>query len=94
MAMCKNHPGALAVGRCAGCAEEFCHNCLVDIQGQKYCGACKVLTLQGKVPTAAAAVQEAGTIPCPLAQEALTYSLVGLVCVGFILEPIAIYKAI
>lgn len=94
MATCKNHPSLLAVGRCSGCAEEFCPNCLVNIQGQQYCGACKVLALQGKVPMAAVAAQEAGTIPCPQAKEALMYAIVSFFCFGFILGPIAIFKAI
>jgi hypothetical protein len=95
MAFCKNHPQVPAAGRCAGCAEEFCSNCLVDIQGQKYCGACKVMVLQGKTPTAVINYQEAtGNLPNKLAKEALIYSLVGIVCCGIILEPFAIYKAI
>ena len=32
---CKNHPGVAAVQRCVGCAESFCSNCLVDVQGQQ-----------------------------------------------------------
>ncbi len=55
---CKNHPGVQAVGRCAGCSEAFCSNCLVEIQGQKYCGSCKVMAV--KAPP----VVEQGTIPC------------------------------
>ena len=31
---CKNHPGVMATNRCAGCAQLFCNNCLVNIQGQ------------------------------------------------------------
>jgi hypothetical protein len=65
----------------------------VDIQGQKYCGACKVMALQGRVPTAAAAFAEATSIPCPLAKEALILAIVSVFFVGFILGPMAIYKA-
>ena len=75
--------------RCAGCAEPFCGDCLVEIHGQKYCGACKTMALRGVPPL----VEEA-TIPCKEAGEALTYSIVGLFCVGIILEPIAISKAL
>ena len=50
MAMCKNHPGVVATTRCAGCAEEFCSNCVVDVQGQNYCGACKVMGAAGQDP--------------------------------------------
>ena len=85
---CKNHPNVAAVDRCAGCAEPFCANCLVDIQGQKYCGSCKVMAVRGQP------VIEAATIPCKEAGEALTYAIVGLFCFGIILEPIAISKAL
>ena len=86
---CKNHPEVLAVDRCAGCAESFCANCLVEIQGQKYCAACKTMALRGAPPVA-----EEATLPCKEAGEALTYAIVGLFCFGIILEPIAISKAL
>jgi hypothetical protein len=86
---CKNHPDVVAVDRCTGCAEPFCGNCLVEIQGQKYCGACKTMALRGGAP-----VLEEATIPCKEANEALTYSIVGIFCLGIILEPIAISKAL
>ncbi len=85
---CKNHPTAAAADRCAGCAEPFCADCLVEIQGQKYCAACKVMALKGPPVMA-----EEATIPCKEAGEALTYAIVGLFCFGFILGPIAISKA-
>jgi hypothetical protein len=85
---CKNHPEAAAVDRCAGCAEAFCGNCLISIGGKKYCGACKVLAIQGQP-----ALVEEGTIPCKEADEALKYAIVGLLCCGIILGPIAISKA-
>ncbi|KKM72122.1 hypothetical protein LCGC14_1423640, partial [marine sediment metagenome] len=85
---CKNHPDVEAIDRCAACAEAFCPNCLVDIQGQKYCGSCKVLAVQGQ-PTAVEATME-----CKEAGSALTYAIVGLFCLGIILEPIAISKAL
>ncbi len=85
---CKNHPSVPATDRCAGCAEPFCGDCLVEIQGQKYCGACKVMALKGQP-----AVVEEATIPCKEANEALTYAIVGLFCCGIILEPIALSKA-
>lgn len=86
---CKNHPDVAAVNRCAACAEAFCPNCLVEIQGQPYCASCKVLGVQGQP---AAFVQP--SIPCKEANEALTYSLIGIICLGIILEPIAIIKAL
>jgi hypothetical protein len=86
---CKNHPQITAVDRCAGCAEPFCSDCLVDIQGQKYCGSCKTMALRGGSP-----IVEEATIPCKEANEALTYAIVGIFCFGIILEPIAISKAL
>lgn len=86
---CKNHPSVSAVDRCAGCAEAFCADCLVEIQGQKYCAVCKTMTVKAPPPI----VVEEGTIPCKEAGEALTYALVGIICFGFILEPIALVKA-
>jgi hypothetical protein len=86
---CKNHPEAVAVDRCAGCAEPFCSDCLVDIQGQKYCGSCKTMALRGGGPF----IEEA-TIPCKEANEALTFAIVSLFCFGFVFGPIGISKAL
>lgn len=85
---CKNHTTVPAVGRCAGCAEPFCADCLVDIHGQKYCGSCKVMALRGQP-----VVVEEATLPCKEANEALTYAIIGIFCFGIILEPIALSKA-
>ena len=85
---CKNHPEVAATDRCAGCAESFCENCLVDMRGQNYCGSCKVLAVQG------APVVEEATMPCKEAGEALKYAIIGIFCFGIILEPIAIIKAV
>ncbi len=86
---CKNHPTIAAVDRCSGCAEPFCPDCLVEIHGQKYCGSCKVMALQGQP----AVLVEEATIPCKEASEALTYAIVGIFICGIILEPIALSKA-
>ena len=86
---CKNHPTIAAVDRCSGCAEPFCPDCLVEIHGQKYCGSCKVMALQGQP----AVLVEEATIPCKEATEALTYAIVGIFICGIILEPIALSKA-
>ena len=85
---CKNHPDVQATDRCKGCAETFCANCLVDIGGQKYCGSCKVLAVTGRP------VVEQATIPCELANEALKYALIGILCFGIILGPMAISRAL
>lgn len=85
---CKNHPETDATGRCSGCQEPFCSNCLVEIQGKKYCGSCKVLAIQGQP------VVEEATLPCKEADEAFKYAIIGIFCFGIILEPIAISKAL
>ncbi len=87
-AECKNHPGVLALDHCAGCAEAFCPNCLVEMQGRKYCASCKTLAVKGQP------IVEAATVPCKEAGEALTYAIVGLFCFGIFLEPFAISKAL
>lgn len=87
---CKNHAAVDALDRCVGCAESFCGNCLVEIHGQKYCGACKVMTLKNATPY----VPEEGTVPCLEANEALKYAIIGLFCFGFVLGPIAVSKAL
>jgi len=89
---CKNHPDAPAVDRCVGCAEKFCENCLVELQGQKYCASCKTMALPagGGPPPA----PDEGTESCPEATEALTYAIVGIFCCAIIFAPIAISKAL
>lgn len=84
---CKNHPDVLADSRCGGCQEAFCPNCLIEIEGKKYCGSCKVMALKGPV------VIEEATLPCKEADEALKYALIGLICFGIVLEPMALVKA-
>jgi hypothetical protein len=86
---CRNHPAALASDRCAGCMEPFCPNCLVTIKGRRYCASCKVMALGGQTP-----VFEQVTEPCAEANEALKYAIIGIFCLGIILEPIAISKAL
>jgi hypothetical protein len=84
---CKNHSGIEASDRCAGCAEGFCLNCLVELSGQNYCKECKYMTV--KEPP----VIEKATTPCKEASDALKYAIFGLFCFGIILGPIAISKA-
>ena len=86
---CKNHPQIQATDRCVGCAEPFCPACLVDIRGQKYCGSCKVLVVAGPPP-----VPDEATIPCKEADEALKFALLGTICFGIIIQPIAFAKAL
>jgi hypothetical protein len=84
---CHTHPGVAATGACTGCAEPFCPQCLVDIRGVRYCGSCKGMAIPA---TAAVPVRR----PCVEANEALKYALLGIVCFGIILEPLAISKAL
>jgi hypothetical protein len=86
---CKNHGGVPAVDRCAGCAEAFCGNCLVEVAGQKYCGSCKVIPIQGKT-----IVLDGSTTPCKEANEALIFAIISLFCFGFVFGVVAINKAI
>ena len=84
---CKTHPSIAAQDRCAGCAEPFCQTCLVEVRGQKYCGSCKVMAIDGP-PTVD------GTVPCVEASEALKYAILSLFCCGLILGPMAIQKGL
>jgi len=87
---CVNHSNAEAQDRCTGCAEPFCHECLVEVVGEKYCGSCKVLAVKAKP------VQEEAMRPCEEATHALLLALacatVGLFCFGIILGPLTIVK--
>lgn len=85
-AMCRNHPDASAVDRCAGCAEPFCPNCLVEMNGQKYCGACKVMAAQAQP-----LMYEGGAaIPSKEAKTALICAIVGIFIAALPLGIVAI----
>ncbi|HWW60440.1 MAG TPA: hypothetical protein VN181_03640 [Thermoanaerobaculia bacterium] len=70
--------------------EPFCANCLVAVRGRKYCSSCKVMAVGERMPM----FETEGTIACPEADEALKYALIGIICFGIILGPIAISKAL
>ncbi|HVR39211.1 MAG TPA: hypothetical protein VMU84_08940 [Thermoanaerobaculia bacterium] len=70
--------------------EPFCANCLVTVRGRKYCASCKVMAVGDRMPM----VETAATMPCAEAEEALKYALIGIVCFGIILEPIALVKGL
>jgi hypothetical protein len=84
---CVNHQDVPALSVCVACADAFCEDCLVDIQGQKYCGSCKVVTVRTPPPPLE------GTIDCQEANDALRYAIFGIFCLGIILEPVALSKA-
>ncbi len=82
---CHLHPEVQAATTCVGCAEAFCENCFISLGGQDYCAVCKTMAVSpGMAPAA-------GT--CKEARDALLLSLAGFLCVGVVLEPIALYKA-
>ena len=87
---CKNHIEVDAVGRCSGCQEAFCENCLIELDGKKYCSDCKIMAVR-ETPVI---VDESKQVPCEEATQALKYALIGLFCFGFILGPMAISKAV
>lgn len=86
---CCNHPETPAVGHCAGCAEAFCGNCLLELGGSLYCGSCKVLALGGRTP-----MLEKMMRPCEEAGSAMSSAVIGFFIFGFILQPVAIIKAL
>lgn len=87
---CKNHIDVEAVGRCSGCQEAFCENCLIELDGKKYCSDCKIMAVR-ETPVI---VDQSKEEPCEEATQALKYALIGLFCFGFILGPMAIFKAV
>jgi hypothetical protein len=70
---CRNHPEAGATTRCTGCAESFCPNCVVELAGQMYCGACKVMAIGNRT-----LVIEDPNRSSKDANRALTFSIIGL----------------
>lgn len=106
---CMTHPGVTANDMCAHCGQSFCPECLVEVNGNKYCGNCKSVAVQtapsATIPPIPTPIPPAGmgqqqgyqgmaTQPCKEAGEALTLAIVGLFCLGIILEPLAISKAL
>ena len=87
---CKNHPEIDAEARCAGCQETFCTNCLIELEGKKYCSDCKIMAVR-ETPII---IDESNKEPCQEANDALKYALIGILCFGIILEPVAIVKAL
>ena len=80
---CLNHPDIQAEDRCADCMDVFCSDCLIEIVDQKYCSSCNPNISRKET-----------TLPCEEASSALKYAIIGVVFLGIILEPIAIFKAL
>jgi len=80
---CKNHTEIQAEDRCTDCGANFCANCLIDIEGDKFCANCNSIL-----------IQEGATFTCKQASSALKFAFIGLIFIGIILEPIAISKAL
>jgi hypothetical protein len=74
---------------CSGCAEAFCHNCLVQLAGQNYCGSCKVLALNGRTPCL-----ERNMRQCEEARQAIKMAYFSIFCFGFVLGPLALGKGL
>ncbi|MCP4152004.1 MAG: DUF4190 domain-containing protein [bacterium] len=87
---CKNHAEVDAVARCSGCQETFCENCLVELDGKKYCGDCKIMAVR----EAPVVEDHSRQVPCDEASTSLKYALIGLLCFGFILGPMAISNGV
>jgi hypothetical protein len=82
---CLNHPTREAVCSCNLCAESFCAEC-VDAPGAfATCRQCQSAEARDLEPRDSAA--------SGLASEALTWSIFSLFCLGFILGPMAFFKA-
>ena len=79
---CQNHPGIQALDKCTDCMGAFCSDCLTVIGDEKYCDSCSSVLFR-----------DVETLPCKEASDALKCAVFGLVFIGIILEPIAIFKA-
>ena len=77
---CANHPMAEAERECAGCRRFYCEDCVVELGGWTYCGACKNAAV-----SAALAVVE-----FKQPRQALVMAIVSVFCCGIVLGPIAI----
>jgi hypothetical protein len=80
---CKKHPEIQAEDRCTDCGDNFCVDCLIEIEDEKFCDSCNSIL-----------IQEGATFPCKQASSALIFAIIGLIFIGIILEPIAISKAL
>ncbi|MGE0489191.1 MAG: hypothetical protein AB7S38_08255 [Vulcanimicrobiota bacterium] len=89
---CSSHPEVEATTRCEGCGELFCHQCTTEVRGEKYCRACKHIPILGN-PIGALSDQSPGET-CQPAAEALKFAVIGMLCCGAIMGPLAVIKAL
>lgn len=83
---CRNHAGVGAVNQCTGCAESFCGSCLVSVGGAAYCTICGSMAAGPPVFGYVGDVAEA--------EQALKLAVVGIFCIGPVLQPVALVKAL
>jgi hypothetical protein len=83
---CPNHPDAATVDYCRGCSATYCQTCMTAVHGAYFCVDCKKQMTGERLPEAVQTYH-------PDADEALKYAVIGFFCVGFIMGPLATYKA-
>lgn len=85
MPTCTIHTNVETQQSCQYCGRSYCENCLLTLGGRVLCSQCKMHMIRGLQTTA---------VTFRLPNEALVYSLVGLICcVSVLFEPIALVKA-
>jgi hypothetical protein len=82
---CLNHPDREAVCTCHLGAESFCASCVDSPGAFATCRACRTSVSASEEPEATAATV--------MAKEALTFAIISIFCFGFILAPVALFKA-
>ena len=85
VASCLNHAGRPAGHLCDACHLAFCGDCLVPIQGRRLCGPCKAQM--------ARSVQRRRMTIDRKADEALVIAALGILCLPYILGPLAVFRA-
>src|SRR3569833_2208040 len=85
-ALCMCHPHTDTTFGCSRCGRAFCGSCLTTLRGQWLCGYCKGILVHEL---------SRGRIDLDRrASESLSFALIGLVCLGPILEPIALFRSV
>lgn len=84
---CENHPQRAEAGLCTGCQDPYCDACLVSLNNERYCSNCKSMNINPAVFYEGIEKSEPEE-----AREALKYAVIGILCFGIILGPIAASK--